>query len=193
MPGNRSAQRRPTGVNRFYHGLEHETDSGGRETLPAPLPAEAGRGRPEQVGEAFFRVLVAECNTAILQVVAMMFSALGCRVSAAHGSRAAVSRLTEARFNLVVCEFNMGPVNGCQLAAFVKAKSPRTRVLIMTGLCQSEVAAEMRSACVDGWIFKPFGFEELLDALEEMNLPWACPRFRQARQSENMPQPVEKL
>jgi DNA-binding NarL/FixJ family response regulator len=64
------------------------------------------------------------------------------------------------------------------LAALVKANFPKAKVLIMTGLCQSEVAAEMGSPHVDGWKFKPFGFEELLDVLDLMTLPEACHCFR---------------
>ncbi|MGB8427920.1 MAG: response regulator [Desulfobacterales bacterium] len=159
--------------------------------MPALRLTKAGEERPERVESAFFSVLVAECNPPILQVVAMMFRALGCRVSTAGGLRAAGSHLARISFNLVVSEFNMGRVNGCQLAAYVKARSPRTRVLIMTGLCQSEVATVMRSPGVDGWIFKPFGFEELLDVLEEMKLPRACPCFHQTKWNARTALPVE--
>ncbi|MFZ0613477.1 MAG: response regulator [Desulfobacterales bacterium] len=146
--------------------------------------------RQEVPEGAFFSVLVAECHPAILQVVGAMFKALGCRVSSACGVRAAVNHLAQTPFNLVVSEFKMEVVNGCQLAAYVKANSPRTRVLVMTGCCQSEVAAQMRSPHVDGWIFKPFGFEELLDALEEMKLARACPRFCDAQRPGWASQPV---
>jgi DNA-binding NtrC family response regulator len=124
------------------------------------------------------RVLVVDCQAAILEVVAMMFKALGCRVSTAHGCKAAVNSLSNMPFDLVVSEFSMSKLNGCQLAALVKATSPQTRVLLMTGLCQSEVAAEMGSPYVDGWIFKPFGFEELLNLLELIKVPEACPCHR---------------
>jgi two-component system response regulator YesN len=108
----------------------------------------------------------------------MMFKALGCRVSIAHGCEAAVDSISNMPFGLVVSEFSMSKLNGCQLAALVKANFPKSKVLIMTGMCQSEVAAEMGSPHVDGWIFKPFGFEELLDVLELINLPEACPCWR---------------
>jgi len=123
------------------------------------------------------RVLVVDSHTAILEVVAMMFKALGCRVSSAHGCQSAVNSLSSAPVDLVVSEFNLPKLNGCQLAALVKDNFPKAKVLIMTGLCQSEVAAEMGSPHVDGWIFKPFGFEELLDVLELIKMPEACPYY----------------
>jgi CheY-like chemotaxis protein len=123
------------------------------------------------------RVLVVDFHVAILEVVAMMFKALGCRVSTAQDCLAAVNCISSMPFDLVVSEFNMSKLNGCQLAVLVKDKIPKAKVLIMTGLCQSEVASEMGSPHVDGWIFKPFGFEELLDALELIKVPEACPCY----------------
>jgi len=104
----------------------------------------------------------------------MMFEAMGCRVSTAQDCQAAVNSISSTPFDLVVSEFNMSTLNGCQLAVLVKDNFPKAKVLIMTGLCQSEVAAEMGSSHVDGWVFKPFGFEELLDALELIKVPKAC-------------------
>jgi CheY-like chemotaxis protein len=138
----------------------------------------APNGRQDLVDGIPLRVLVVDCHAAILDVVAMMFKALGCRVSIAHGCQAAVDSLSNMPFDLVVSEFGMSKLNGCQLAALVKSNFPKAKVLIMTGMCQSEVAADMGSPHVDGWIFKPFGFEELLDVLELINLPEACPCYR---------------
>ena len=138
----------------------------------------APSGRQDLVDGLPLRVLVVDCHAAILDVVAMMFKALGCRVGIAHGCQAAVDSLSKMPFDLVVSEFGMSKLNGCQLAALVKSNFPKTKVLIMTGMCQSEVAADMGSPHVDGWIFKPFGFEELLDVLEMINLPEAGPCYR---------------
>ncbi len=143
--------------------------------------------RIDAVAGAILNVLVVDDNTAVLEVVAMMFKALGCAVSSAHGCQAAIDNLSDGRFDLVVSEFSLSRTNGCQLAALVKAHSPRTSVLIMTGLCQAEVAEEMNSPRVDGWIFKPFGFEELLDVLESVKIvadlsrPFGVGSYRERR------------
>ncbi|MFO7687219.1 MAG: response regulator [Desulfobacterales bacterium] len=138
-----------------------------------PVHQQAGPtagGRPDLAAGTPLSVLVVDNNAAVLEVVAMMFKALGCGVSSAHGCQAAIDNLSDGRFDLVVSEFSLSRTNGCQLAALVKAYFPRTSVLIMTGLCQAEVAEEMSSPRVDGWIFKPFGFEELLDVLESVKI-----------------------
>ena len=149
------------------------------------------KDRQDEVDNVPLKVLVVDFHAAILEVVAMMFKALGCRVSIAQGSQAAVKSLASMPVDLVVSEFDMSILNGCQLAALVKDNSPEAKVLIMTGLCQSEVAAEMGSPHVDGWIFKPFGFEELLDALESIKMPEACPIYPGlGRSRDRMTQPI---
>ena len=164
-------------TGRPYDHAAREPVASRRKTELASIRRTASNDWQDLVDGIPLRVLVVDFHAAILEVVAMMFKALGCHVSIAHDCQAAVNSLSNMPFDLVVSEFNMSKLNGCQLAALVKDNFPKAKVLIMTGLCQSEVAAEMGSPHVDGWIFKPFGFEELLDVLELIKLPETCPCY----------------
>jgi CheY-like chemotaxis protein len=162
-----------------------------KNTGPASIRSSVHKKRQDLDDGTSFRVLVVDSHAAILEVVAMMFKALGYRVSIAQDCQAAVASISSMPFDLVVSEFDMSTLNGCRLAAFVKDNLPTAKVLIMTGLCQSEVAAEMGSPHVDGWIFKPFGFEELLDAFESIKMPEACPCYPGlGRSRDRMTQPI---
>ena len=178
MVNSKSSAHRKAVTGWLYDRSVREPVASRRKRELGSIRRTAPNGRQDLVDGIPLRVLVVDCQAAILEVVAMMFKALGCRVGIAHGCEAAVDSLSNMPFDLVVSEFGMSKLNGCQLAAFVKANFPKAKVLIMTGMCQSEVAAEMGSPHVDGWIFKPFGFEELLDVLELINLPEACPCYR---------------
>jgi CheY-like chemotaxis protein len=173
-----AAQRRQVMAGRSYDDSARESVPSRRKAEPASIRRTVRSDRQDSIDGTSVRVLVVDFHAAILDIVAMMFKAIGCRVSTANSCDAAVTSLAKMPFDLVVSEFSMSKLDGCQLAARVKAVSPRTKVLIMTGLCQSEVAAEMGSPDVDGWIFKPFGFDELLDVLELIELPEACPCIR---------------
>jgi CheY-like chemotaxis protein len=178
MLKNESPAKRQALTGRSLDLIARDPVASRRKTERAAIHLMAPNGRQDLVDGTPLRVLVVDSHAAILEVVAMMFKALGCRVSIAHGCEAAVDSISNMPFGLVVSEFSMSRLNGCQLAALVKANFPKSKVLIMTGMCQSEVAAEMGSPHVDGWIFKPFGFEELIDVLEMINLPEACPCWR---------------
>jgi len=177
MVKNQSPAQRQALTGRLHDHAAREPVVPRRKTELASIRRTASNYRQDLVDGIPLRVLVVDFHAAILEVVAMMFKALGCRVSIAHDCQAAVNSLSNMPFDLVVSEFNMSKLNGCQLAALVKDNFPKAKVLIMTGLCQSEVAAEMGSPHVDGWIFKPFGFEELLDVLELIKLPETCPCY----------------
>jgi CheY-like chemotaxis protein len=177
MVKNQSPAQRQALTGRPYDHAAREPVAPRRKTELASIRRTTSNEWQDLVDGIPLRVLVVDFHAAILEVVAMMFKALGCRVSIAHDCQAAVNSLSNMPFDLVVSEFNMSKLNGCQLAALVKDNFPKAKVLIMTGLCQSEVAAEMGSPHVDGWIFKPFGFEELLDVLELIKLPETCPCY----------------
>ncbi|MGB5420534.1 MAG: response regulator [Desulfobacterales bacterium] len=177
MVNSKSSAHRKAVTGWLYDRSVREPVASRRKRELGSIRRTAPNGRQDLVDGIPLRVLVVDFHTAILEVVAMMFKALGCRVSTAHDCQAAVNSLSNMPFDLVVSEFNMSKLNGCQLAALVKDNFPKAKVLIMTGLCQSEVAAEMGSPHVDGWIFKPFGFEELLDVLELIKLPETCPCY----------------
>lgn len=178
MGNNKSPAHRQALTSRSHNHAAREPVASRRKTELATIRRMVPKGRQDVVDGIPLRVLVVDFHAAILEVVSMMFKALGCSVRTAQGCQTAVNSLSNMPFDLVVSEFSLSEFNGCQVAALVKATSPQTKVLIMTGLCQSEVAAEMGSPNVDGWIFKPFGFEELLDVLDLIKLPEACPGHR---------------
>lgn len=175
MVKNKPPLQRQALRDRLHDPASGESVTPNKNTELASIRRSARKERQDLVDGTFLRVLIVDFHADILDVVAMMFRALGCQVSIAHGCQAAVNSLATVPFDLVVSEFDMAKLNGCQLAALVKTNFPKAKVLIMTGLCQSEVAAEMGSSYVDGWIFKPFGFEELLDVLEMIKMPEAGP------------------
>jgi CheY-like chemotaxis protein len=174
MVTNKSPVQRGDLKGRFHDRVARGPVALRKKAALASIRSPVQKDRQDLVDGIPFRVLVVDCHAAILEVVAMMFEAMGCRVSTAQDCQAAVNSISSTPFDLVVSEFNMSTLNGCQLAVLVKDNFPKAKVLIMTGLCQSEVAAEMGSSHVDGWVFKPFGFEELLDALELIKVPKAC-------------------
>jgi len=79
--------------------------------------------------------------------------------------------LSVKRYDLLVTDFEMAAMNGFRLAKWLKAESPATRGVIMTGRCPAEIPAFMTDGSVDGWIFKPFGLGDLCDILDRFGFP----------------------
>ena len=117
--------------------------------------------------EPSLKVLVVDDNHAVLELVTAIFERLGCFVKKALGGKEALQAFSAAQYDLLVTDFEMPDLNGYQLATAVKADSPQTTVLIMTGLDRSEVAAEVNSGLVDGWLFKPFSIDTVCRHLDK--------------------------
>ena len=116
-----------------------------------------------------WKVLVADDDQTVLDIVTTLFEGMGCIVKMASHGAEALQAITTEPFDLLVTDFEMPELNGYQLATAVKADFPQTKVLIMTGRHQSEVTAEVKSGLADGWLFKPVRIEALSDCLAKIS------------------------
>ncbi|MEJ2659717.1 MAG: response regulator [Desulfobacteraceae bacterium] len=111
-------------------------------------------------------VMLVQSGAIELRAVAEMISALGYRVTPIEESGRALLYFGRKPCQLVISELDLPQFNGYQLARCIRRYSPRTRILLMTACCQAEVADYMKDRVVDGWLFKPFGIDELKYKLE---------------------------
>jgi len=116
------------------------------------------------------RCLVIDDQRDVLDLVAKMLAALGYRVDTASNKLGVVSMLTTNSYDLIVTDLKMPDMNGYRLAIEVKSKIQSAKVVIMTGCAESECTEMMSSEWADGWIFKPFGLNELINKLRDLGL-----------------------
>ncbi len=113
------------------------------------------------------RILVVDDDPNILMLVAKMVKRLGHHPTTAEDAMDALFNLAEAHYPLVITDYKMPFMNGCQLAERIKTQHCGTRVIIMTGHCEEEVANKLnRSSIVDGFLFKPFNLKTLKAKIE---------------------------
>ncbi len=92
---------------------------------------------------------------------------LNCRVEAASSGEAALKRLADASFDLVLADIKMPGMDGLELLEIVKRKNPEQTVVMMTAFGQVETAvAAMKSGAYD-FITKPFEHDALLLRIEK--------------------------
>ena len=87
-------------------------------------------------------------------------------------SRLAIDRIAEKEFDIVVTDVRMEGFNGMEVLEHVLEKSPRTRVILITGYATVEVAREALTRGAFDFIAKPFKPNDLreviLRAIQEM-------------------------
>ncbi len=105
------------------------------------------------------RVLVVDDDPGVRRFIVQCLKSLGYRVTSADGGKAGLERLEEDRPDLLVVDFAMPGVNGAQVAALARERSPRLAVLLVTGYADARAIEDLVSA--ESVLRKPFKVSEL--------------------------------
>ena len=85
----------------------------------------------------------------------------GYAVEVFEDSRAALKRLDEREFDIIVTDVRMEEVDGIQVLEHVLERSARTKVIVITGYATVEVAREALAKGAFDFIAKPFKPDDL--------------------------------
>ena len=80
---------------------------------------------------------------------------------------AALKRLEEKDFDIVISDIRMGEIDGIQVMQKVFQKSPRTKVIMITGYATLELARESLTKGAFDFIAKPFKLKEIRRTIEK--------------------------
>ncbi len=131
------------------------------------IPNQKRKHRDHQLA---YHCLVIDDQSVVLDLVAAMLSKLGYRVDTAGDKLDVLSMLNSNSYDLIVTDLKMPDMNGYRLAVEVKKKNRTKKVVVMTGCPESDCTVMMGTGWADGWLFKPFGLNELIHMLGELGL-----------------------
>jgi DNA-binding response OmpR family regulator len=120
------------------------------------------------------RLLVVDDEPAVLASLRDILEMDGHRVDAALGGREGIERFTAAAgqpaaYDAVITDLGMPHVDGREVAAAVKAQSPTTPVIMVTGWGRRMNDDGERPAHVDHIVPKPPNLDQLRAALAHRN------------------------
>ncbi|HYC76498.1 MAG TPA: ATP-binding protein, partial [Planctomycetota bacterium] len=133
------------------------------EAAPSPAAAESELAA-RRVGR---RVLVVEDDPAVRRVLCDAVRTAGYRVAEAPDGPEALRRLADARFDLVMTDLGMVPMNGWDVAQAVKAEDPTTTVYLVTGWGAEIDQETARRHGVDALVRKPFDVTALARLVDD--------------------------
>jgi DNA-binding NtrC family response regulator len=114
------------------------------------------------------RVLVLDDEPIVGDRLKPALEKLGFHVEAFTESQAAVQRIVEESFDVLVTDLKMQKPDGLEVMDFVKQHSPSTKVVIITGFATVDTAVQtMKGGAVD-FIAKPFKIRELCDLIVKL-------------------------
>lgn len=112
------------------------------------------------------RILLADDNKAVQGLVSEFLEFLGYEVALAINGIEALAVFLASTFDLVLTDLEMPVMDGLSLAGHIKARSPRTPVILLTGADRETVRKKVEKGPVDSVIFKPFMLEDLQSTVQ---------------------------
>jgi len=134
---------------------------------PDPPAANPGRVKPVPAPrKRSLRVLCVDDDEMVLEGMKDIIVYFGHRVGMASGGRRAMEMFRTAilksePYDIVITDMNMPDVNGYAVAQAIKAESPNTPVILITGAGNTARDSGSLSACVDTVLHKPIRMEDL--------------------------------
>jgi CheY-like chemotaxis protein len=112
------------------------------------------------------RILLAEDNKAIKDIVSRFLEFIGFEVALAGNGLEALSLFLKASFDLVLTDLDMPVMDGWGLTNCIKEKSTDTPVVLMTGEDRETILRNVERWPVDSVLFKPFTLEDLQSTVQ---------------------------
>lgn len=107
------------------------------------------------------RILVVDDTPEVLDIVVEAMEADGHAVTAVHDGLAALDRLAETSFDVVITDLVMPGLSGLDVAESVKRTSPSTAVILLTAWAETAERARVGESPVDATVAKPFDIDDL--------------------------------
>jgi DNA-binding response OmpR family regulator len=110
------------------------------------------------------RILVVDDQPVVAELVQAVLKDEGHAADAVYSGRAALDRLAQTVYDLVVCDVRMPDVDGKEVfRAVAQLGSPRPVVLFMTGYGDSPTDSEFLQTTAAVVLAKPLGIDALLE------------------------------
>ncbi len=127
-----------------------------------PAARDAAEQEAAPGAEPLGRVLVVDDQRNMRATTAILLRQAGHSVEEAESGGAAIRRVQEEPFDVVLTDLRMPDLDGLEVLRAVRAHAPDTQVIVMTGYGTIESAVEaMRRGALD-YVSKPFKEDELL-------------------------------
>src|SRR6266566_9786469 len=123
------------------------------------------------------RILVVDDEPFVCDAVKMMLTFDGHVVETASNGRDALAIFEVGKFDLVITDFAMPNMKGDELAAAIKARSPKQPIVMITAYAEMLQSSGNPLKGVDFIISKPFLLENLREAIARVT-PTAVARNR---------------
>jgi len=116
-------------------------------------------------------ILVVDDDDQIPRMLSKVLLFFGYAVSLASNGQEGVREFLRRSYDLVLTDLDMPVMDGMKMASHIKALSPFTPIVLMTGCVREEVMEKGSGNHVDHILFKPFKLTEVKEVITKMITP----------------------
>ena len=112
------------------------------------------------------RILVADDDAVIREGLRRILTAEGYDVETVSNGRAALDRLEQERFKLLVTDLKMPGMSGLEVLESIRTRQPELPVVLITGYAAIDNAVEAMKNGATDYLAKPFSNEEIISKVK---------------------------
>lgn len=113
------------------------------------------------------QILIVDDEPIVLKRLKTALEKTGYEVDVCEDGQAAIERIAEQTYDVVVTDIRMGDVDGIDVLDAVRAKSPHTPTIMITGYASVEAAREAEIKGAFDYLAKPFQPKDLRKILDK--------------------------
>ncbi len=114
------------------------------------------------------RILVVDDEEALRIVLSAELEGEGYQVTNAGDGQEAINILATNEFDLILLDIKMPNVDGFEVLKYVKERSPKTKVVMLTGFADLKNAIESKKLGAEDFVSKPYDLVDLLTTVERV-------------------------
>jgi len=107
-------------------------------------------------------ILIVDDELSMRELLDVMLTRLGYRVSFAENGKQAVAMVSQTHFDLLLCDIRLGDITGLDVLKAAKKEDPETVVIMISAYATTETAVEAMNHGAYDYVPKPFNKDELL-------------------------------
>lgn len=113
------------------------------------------------------KILIVDDDVDMCQLLGKFLQKKGYNVNCAHKGRTAIEMLKEEQYDLCICDFRLGDMDGLELIQNIRALNKDIKILMITGYSDIKVAVQVIKMGALDYLTKPIIPDELLVALSK--------------------------
>ncbi len=120
---------------------------------------------PEQSKKAK-EVLVIDDDPTILQSIGRQLRNENLSLEPVNDPVEALKKIEKKKYDLVLCDIKMKPINGLEVLQRIKSDHPHLPVIIITGFVDDQLYAQARKIGCSALLIKPVPRRQLIDSIQ---------------------------